>query len=80
MEGRKFFGSWRMNGNEVVTIWRLLHNVADAWLIMDKMAEENNMKFHDIISGWEIFGMTPKTISLSAYEAVIGYEAVLTQR
>ncbi|MGG4453785.1 hypothetical protein [Brevibacillus porteri] len=37
---QKFFDSWRLNGSEVATHWRPLHNIADAWQVFEKMKEE----------------------------------------
>ncbi|WP_208759426.1 hypothetical protein [Brevibacillus antibioticus] len=36
---QKFFDSWTMNGSEVATHWRPLHNIADAWMIVEKFKE-----------------------------------------
>lgn len=37
---QKFFDSWRKNGIEVATHWRPLHNIAHAWMIVERFKNE----------------------------------------
>ncbi|WP_409177993.1 BC1872 family protein [Brevibacillus fortis] len=72
---QKFFDSWRMNGNEIATHWRPLHNIADAWIIVEKfktLRETNYLAylvFYESIPS-SIYAITPRTICDAALEAL----------
>jgi len=70
---QKFFDSWRMNGIEVATNWRPLHNIADAWMIVEKFRIKKDpimraeFALHLPVLIYEI---KPRDICLAAYKLV----------
>lgn len=56
--------------------WNPLQNIADAWMIVEKIKDNDEQKRH--FSAWlalttgtnSIFGVTPKAISMAAYRLV----------
>lgn len=57
-------------------LWNPLKNIADAWMIVEKIKDNDEQKRH--FSAWlalttgtnSIFGVTPKAISMAAYRLV----------
>lgn len=57
--------------------WNPLQNIADAWMIVEKIKDNDEQKRH--FSAWlalttgtnSIFGVTPKAISMAAYRLVL---------
>lgn len=58
------------------SLWNPLKNIADAWMIVEKIKDNDEQKRH--FSAWlalttgtnSIFGVTPKAISMAAYRLV----------
>lgn len=57
-------------------VWNPLQNIADAWMLVEKIKDNDEQKRH--FSTWlalttgtnSIFGVTPKAISMAAYRLV----------
>lgn len=61
------------NASHMYIVWNPLQNIADAWMIVEKMGQGNDeahYRFVKYFMGWSIHDITPKEICRAAIEAV----------